>query len=233
MVSSVGVSVPNPTDVGDLIQGNFIGQYVTFLVDPQTGRPCRRTQSPLPASAMRTKESCWALPTQPSAAPIPGRQCHRRQRSAGCLDRARLVGQPSPGQPDRRDRAGRRILLPAGNGAEGVLIESTSNVHRSTARATSSRRTRVTAFISRASGRRETWSRPTTSVRPPAAATSSAAAIPATAATASGSTTRPITRSAVGSASDGNVISSNAGNGVNVTGADADGQHASRTTSSA
>ena len=33
----VGVSVPNPTDVGDLIQGNFIGQYVAYPVDPQTG----------------------------------------------------------------------------------------------------------------------------------------------------------------------------------------------------
>ena len=36
---------------------------------------------------------------------------------------------------------------------------------------------------------------------------------------------RPITRSADRSSSDGNVISSNEGNGVNITGADAPGQH--------
>ena len=33
----VGVSVPNPSDVGDLIQGNFIGMYLEYPVDPNTG----------------------------------------------------------------------------------------------------------------------------------------------------------------------------------------------------
>jgi hypothetical protein len=36
---NVGVSVPNPTNVGDLIQGNFIGDYVTYPVDPESGQP--------------------------------------------------------------------------------------------------------------------------------------------------------------------------------------------------
>ena len=35
----VGVSVPNPTDVGDLIQGNSIGEYLVYPVDPLTGVP--------------------------------------------------------------------------------------------------------------------------------------------------------------------------------------------------
>ena len=35
----VGVSVPSSTDIGDLIQGNFIGEYVTYLVNTQTGTP--------------------------------------------------------------------------------------------------------------------------------------------------------------------------------------------------
>ncbi len=35
----VGVSVPNPSNIGNLIQGNFIGKYLVFLVDPQTGAP--------------------------------------------------------------------------------------------------------------------------------------------------------------------------------------------------
>jgi hypothetical protein len=33
----VGVQVDNPTNVGNLIQGNFIGQFVTYPVDTQTG----------------------------------------------------------------------------------------------------------------------------------------------------------------------------------------------------
>ncbi|MGA7499297.1 MAG: Calx-beta domain-containing protein [Isosphaeraceae bacterium] len=35
----VGVSVPNPSYVGDLIQGNFIGKYLEYPVDPNTGAP--------------------------------------------------------------------------------------------------------------------------------------------------------------------------------------------------
>jgi hypothetical protein len=33
----VGISVPNPTDVGNLIQGNYVGRYPVYLVDPITG----------------------------------------------------------------------------------------------------------------------------------------------------------------------------------------------------
>jgi hypothetical protein len=33
----IGVSVPSPADVGNLIQGNFIGRYLLYPVDPKTG----------------------------------------------------------------------------------------------------------------------------------------------------------------------------------------------------
>ena len=33
----VGVSIPGPDDVGDLVQGNFIGQYFLSQYDPTTG----------------------------------------------------------------------------------------------------------------------------------------------------------------------------------------------------
>ncbi len=35
----VGVSIPETTDTGDLVQGNFIGAYVQYLVNPNTGAP--------------------------------------------------------------------------------------------------------------------------------------------------------------------------------------------------
>ena len=46
----VGVSVPNPSNVGNLIQGNFIGRYVTYPVDPQTGAPVATSQVVISAS---------------------------------------------------------------------------------------------------------------------------------------------------------------------------------------
>ena len=33
----IGVSIPGPDDVGDLVQGNFIGQYFVSQYDPTTG----------------------------------------------------------------------------------------------------------------------------------------------------------------------------------------------------
>jgi hypothetical protein len=33
----VGVSIPNPNDAGNLIQGNFLGQYLAYPVDPLSG----------------------------------------------------------------------------------------------------------------------------------------------------------------------------------------------------
>src|SRR5204863_968867 len=35
----VGVSVPQANDVGNLIQGNYVGRYLLYLVDPLTGVP--------------------------------------------------------------------------------------------------------------------------------------------------------------------------------------------------
>ena len=54
-----GVSIPSPTRRRRPDSGNFIGVYDTFLVDPQTGAPCRRIRWALPASATRIKEFCW------------------------------------------------------------------------------------------------------------------------------------------------------------------------------
>jgi hypothetical protein len=36
---AIGISIPNATNVGDLIQGNAIGRYLAYPVDPNTGTP--------------------------------------------------------------------------------------------------------------------------------------------------------------------------------------------------
>ncbi len=68
----VGVSVPSPADVGDLIQGNFIGDYLTYPVDPLSGylSPLR-TRSPLSSKETRKRGSCLTRRTPPSAGPTP------------------------------------------------------------------------------------------------------------------------------------------------------------------
>src|SRR5262249_6822969 len=35
----IGISVPSPQYVGDSIQGNFIGRYLVYQVDAETGEP--------------------------------------------------------------------------------------------------------------------------------------------------------------------------------------------------
>ena len=69
----VGVSVPNPTDVGDLIQGNFIGEYLIYPVNPETGiaLPSPETVSRSPAREIPVPESYWDRQTQPWVESIP------------------------------------------------------------------------------------------------------------------------------------------------------------------
>ena len=69
----VGISIPSPTDVGDLIQGNSIGEYLAYPVDSQTGVPL---PSPGHGRSRRAgqharKGSCWARPTRRWAASRP------------------------------------------------------------------------------------------------------------------------------------------------------------------
>ena len=124
---SVGVSVPNPTDVGDLIQGNFIGEYLAYPVDPNTG---------------------VALPVaQHGRADRAGQHAARRgpglaERDLGGTDPQDsnvIGGNGAQGVLIEPGASGNQVLgnqiglvgpsssgvyFLAGNGAEGVLIES-------------------------------------------------------------------------------------------------------------
>ena len=212
----VGVSVPNPTDVGDLIQGNFIGNYLSYPVDPMTG-------SPLPApnnvELVRLGNTQQGVVLGSRNATVGGTDPQAANVIAGNGAQGVLIEPGASGNQVLGNQIGvvgpsiSGFYFQAGNGARrgpdrvvrhrrsnpSSIVYSSSNIIGGAAggsRAISSRRTAVTASISRAWGRRETWSRPTTSAWRPAAAFSSAAAIPATLPTACGSTTGSTTRSA-------------------------------------
>ena len=133
------------------------------------------------------------------------------------------------------------LYFQAGNGSDGVAIESSGTRQRSLEhRLCFEQRDRRRGFgvgqhhfgqsrLRRAhrsaSAPPETWSRPTISARHPGGGYLFGNGQPGNGRTAFESTTPPITRSAGRRSTDGNVISSNQGAGVFVTGADAQRQH--------
>ena len=112
----IGISIPDPTDVGDLIQGNFIGPYLAYPVDQTTGAPL---PSPEYGDSRRRGQHSGGhlagLGQRDGGRVRSGRkQRDLRQRRAGRLARAGSFRQPGARQPDRRHRAvDQRALLPA------------------------------------------------------------------------------------------------------------------------
>ena len=54
--SASAISIPDPTDVGDLIQGNFIGPYLAYPVDQSTGDPLPAPDTVILAGEGNTQE---------------------------------------------------------------------------------------------------------------------------------------------------------------------------------
>ncbi len=124
---AVGVSVPNPTNVGDLIQGNFIGEYLVYPVDPATG---------VALPAPDTVELAGQGNTQQGA--VLGSR-HATLGGTDPQDSNVIGGNGMQGVLIEPGASGNQVLgnqigvagpsstglyFPAGNGAEGVLIES-------------------------------------------------------------------------------------------------------------
>jgi hypothetical protein len=66
----IGMSIAAPTDVGDLIQGNSIGQYLAYPVDADTGIALPSPYT-VYLAAREIPSKAWSLtrPTRPWAAP--------------------------------------------------------------------------------------------------------------------------------------------------------------------
>ncbi len=120
----VGVSVPSSTDIGDLIQGNFIGEYVTYLVNTQTGTPLAD-----PVDITGTGNADQGVVLGSANATVGGTDPQ---------DDNVIVGNGSQGVLLEPGASGNQVLgnqigvigpidglyYQVGNGAEGVLIES-------------------------------------------------------------------------------------------------------------
>ncbi len=237
----IGISVPEPDDVGDLIQGNSIGEYLVYPVDPLTGIALLAPNNVALAGLGNTQQG---ISLGSANATIGGNKPQDANVISGNGAQGVLLMPGASGNQILGNQIGvvgpssNGLYFPAGNGSDGVAIESSGTasdpsgiVYSSSnviggarrARATSFRRITALACTSSESAPHVTLSRPTTSARHPAAATRSAMASPAIRPTACGSTTPRTTMVGGPAAADGNVISSNKGAGVYVTGADATG----------
>ena len=124
---SVGVSIPVPTAFGDLIQGNFVGEYVVFPVDPITGQPL---PAPDNVEIVGTGNTQQGVLLDSANATVGGVDAQANNVIAGNGAQGILIEPGASGNQVLGNQIGvigpvDGFYFPVGNGAEGVLIEST------------------------------------------------------------------------------------------------------------
>ena len=127
---TVGVSVPNITDVGDLIQGNFIGEYLAYPVDPATGVALPSTDTVELAGQGNTQQG---VVLGSRNATLGGTDPEESNVIAGNGSQGVLVEPGASGNQVLGNQIGvagpssSGSYFPAGNGADGILIESSGS----------------------------------------------------------------------------------------------------------
>lgn len=124
---STGVAIQSTADAGDLIQGDFIGQYLVYPVNPQTGSPL---PSPDNVELLGSGNLQQGLTIQGSNATVGGLDPQAADAIAGNGAQGILIEPGATGNQVLDSQIGvvgpssNGITFLAGNGAEGVLIES-------------------------------------------------------------------------------------------------------------
>jgi Calx-beta domain len=126
----VGVEVPSPTNVGNLIQGNFIGQYLVYPVDPQTGDPLEDANS---EQLVGVGNDLQGVILGSTNATVGGTAAQENNVIGGNGAQGVWIKAGSEGNQVVGNQIG--VIGPSvggrfgliGNGAEGVLVESSSN----------------------------------------------------------------------------------------------------------
>ncbi|HKI17260.1 MAG TPA: Calx-beta domain-containing protein, partial [Isosphaeraceae bacterium] len=122
----VGVSVPSPADVGDLIQGNFIGDYLTYPVDPLAGTPLPAPNTVALVVEGNTQEG---VVLDSANATVGGTDPQDSNVICGNGAQGVLIQPGGSGNQVLGNQIGvagpiQGLYFEDGNGAEGVLIES-------------------------------------------------------------------------------------------------------------
>ena len=125
----MGVSVPNPSDVGDLIQGNFIGKYLEYPVDPNTGAPLPSPDNVALEGIGNTQgvvlnsDNTTVGGTNPQADNVISGNAQQgvlmQPSATGNVVEGNQIGIVGPSSNGR--------YFPAGNGAEGIVDYGSSN----------------------------------------------------------------------------------------------------------
>jgi hypothetical protein len=127
----VGVSVPNPTYVGNLIRGNFIGNYLLYPVNPQSGAPLTGASSIELAGAGNAAEGVYLDAHNTT---IGGTNPQENNVIAGNLGQGIWIDSAATGNVVEGNQIGmvgpstNGLYYQAGNGAQGVLVHGSSNV---------------------------------------------------------------------------------------------------------
>ena len=124
----VGISIPDPTNVGDSIQGNFIGPYLAYPVDQGTGDPLPAPDDVILAGERNTQEG---IMLGSANATIGGFNPDENNVISGNGAQGVLLVPGTSGNQVLGNQIGvigpstNGLYFQLGNGADGVLIEST------------------------------------------------------------------------------------------------------------
>ena len=127
----VGVSIPQPTDTGDSIQGNFIGKYFLYPVDPNSGSALTGAGSVILAGLGNSEQG---IVLDSNNTTVGGTNPQENNVIAGnglqgVLIQADATGNVVEGnQIGMIGPAGNGLYYQVGNGAEGVLVLGSSNL---------------------------------------------------------------------------------------------------------
>ena len=128
---NVGVSVDNPV-VGNLIQGNSIGDYFLYPVDPETGAPLPSPNTVAFTQSQGNTQEGVVLNS--SNTTVGGSNPQENNIICGNGAQGILVQPGASGNQILGNQIGMAgpstngLYVQAGNGAEGVLIESTGSL---------------------------------------------------------------------------------------------------------
>jgi hypothetical protein len=125
----VGVSVPNPGDVGDSIQGNYIGKYLVHPVNAETGEPLA---APNDAALAGHGNSLQGIVVNANNTAIGGTNPQESNLVSGNGQQGILIQPSGTGNIIQGNEIGviaasSTLYAQVGNHAEGVLIFGASN----------------------------------------------------------------------------------------------------------